>query len=101
MSGYLRALLDEHNAQTDTWKQIRLGNVDVAAGPNNTADGDATDEGSDIYKTTNWDTTYDAVQKDLVDTFGGSLRLRWEEENGIVVRYLDYFKDAARTSADD
>lgn len=98
VSGYLKALLDEHNAQTDTWKQIRLGNVDVAAGPNNTADGDATDEGSDIYKTTNWDTTYDAVQKDLVDTFGGSLRLRWEEENGIVVRYLDYFKDAARTS---
>ncbi|KGF09708.1 hypothetical protein HMPREF1635_02185 [Clostridiales bacterium S5-A14a] len=80
---YLSDLLEIHNAQVSEDRQFKLGVVTVK------------DSNDYVYKYTNYESTLDVIKSDLLKTYGGHLRIRYE--NG--TRYLDYLKDWARTSA--
>lgn len=80
--GYLEALISAHNEKVGTNKQFEVGVVTV------------TDDNDSIYKYTNWETTMEVIKSDLVDKYGGHIRVR--NENG--TRYIDYLKDYPRVS---
>lgn len=52
------------------------------------------DSNNSIYKYTNWESTLEVIKTDLLDTYGGHLRIR--KQNGI--RYLDYLADYPNTN---
>lgn len=52
------------------------------------------DNNDSLYKYTNWETTMAVIKSDLLDTYGGHLRIR--KVNGI--RYLDYLQDYPNTN---
>ena len=79
---YLSKLIAAHNAQVDSSKVFEVGVV--------TVDNDALQ----VHKYTNWESTLDVILKDLVEDYGGHLRVR--HANGH--RYLDYLKDWPRLS---
>lgn len=64
-------------------KMFALGSVTVV------------DSNDSLYKYTNWETTMQVIKTDLLDTYGGHLRIR--KVNGI--RYLDYLKDYPNTNS--
>lgn len=80
---YLSKLVEAHNAQVEEDKHFEVGAVTV---DNDTAQ---------VYKYTNWESTLECINKDLIETYGGHMRVRYY--NG--VRYLDYLKDWPRLSA--
>ena len=63
-------------------KMFALGSVTVV------------DSNDSLYKYTNWESTLEVIKTDLLDTYGGHLRIR--KVNGI--RYLDYLKDYPNTN---
>lgn len=73
---YMQMLIDSHNAQADEQMRFALGNV--------TVDGTILDESSADYIS-----TLEAMQKMLVDAFGGYLHVR--HDGGI--QYIDYLSD--------
>lgn len=81
ISSLLTTYLANHNAQADEAHQFTLGAVTV-------------DGGNTIYRYTNYNNTMTEIGEDLIDNFGGYLRVR--HENG--VRYLDYLAESPRTS---
>lgn len=52
------------------------------------------DNNDSLYKYTNWESTLQVIKTDLLDTYGGHLRIR--KVNGI--RYLDYLADYPNTN---
>ena len=78
----LGAYLSVHNAQADATKQFTVGSVTV-------------DGGNSIYRYTNYNTTMQEIQDDLVQNFGGYFRVR--HSGG--VRYLDYLDSSPHTSS--
>lgn len=80
--GYLKALLDVHNAQVDSTKQFQIGVVTV------------TDSNDSLYRYTNWENTLSVIKKDLLESLGGYLFIRKENN----VRYVDYLADFPNTS---
>lgn len=52
------------------------------------------DNNDSLYKYTNWESTLEVIKTDLLDTYGGHLRIR--KQNGI--RYLDYLEDYPNTN---
>lgn len=82
VSSLLAAYLQEHNDKADTFKQFQLGSVTV-------------DGGNSLLRYTNYQTTMKEIGEDLIDNFGGYLRVR--HDNG--VRYLDYLSASPRTSS--
>lgn len=80
---FLQALIDEHNKQVESFKQMRLGNVTVTNSTDN------------VYRFVD-DTkdTYDNIQDKLVSRLGGELRVR--NENGVL--YLDYMPKIGGTA---
>lgn len=82
VSSLLAAYLQEHNDKADTFKQFQLGSVTV-------------DGGNSLLRYTNYQTTMQEIGEDLLDNFGGYLRVR--HDNG--VRYLDYLAASPRTSS--
>lgn len=79
---FLAKLISNHNSQVDETKKIVLGMVTVSH------------QNDQIVKITNYETTLDVIKKELVECYGGHLRMRWE--NG--KRYLDYLADWPRLS---
>ena len=74
--------LTVHNAQVDNWKQFQVGTVTVGTG---------------LYlnRYTNYETTLSQIAEDLIDNFGGFLRVRHDQG----VRYLDYLAASPHTSS--
>lgn len=72
---FLQALIDQHNAQVEPYKQIKLGNVTVTNSTDN------------VYRYTD-DTkdTFDTITDKLVSRLGGEMQVR-HESDGL---YLDY-----------
>lgn len=70
---YFKKLIEEHNKQVGTDKQFMIGTIEI------------TDPNNSLYRYTNWETTLDVIQTDLIKTLGGHLRVRYA--NG--TRYLD------------
>lgn len=75
---FLTMLLASHNSQVEEEKQFILGNVTVTD-PNNTI----------ARSDTEYQNTFETIQKGLLDTHGGYLWIR-HEENG---NFLDYVAD--------
>lgn len=83
--GYLETLINIHNEQVKNQgidKTFKVGAVTVV------------DSNDYIYKYTNWESTLEVIKTDLLETYGGYLRIR--KENGI--RYLDYLADYPNTN---
>lgn len=78
----LGAYLTVHNSQVDEDRQFALGSVTVS-------------EGNGILRYTNFKSTMKEIGEDLIDNYGGYLRIRHEDGN----RYLDYLADPPRTSS--
>lgn len=78
----LGAYLQNHNDEADAGKQFQLGAVTV-------------DGGNSIYRYTNYESTLKEISEDLIDNFGGFIRVRHQDG----VRYLDYLQDSPRTSS--
>ena len=81
---FLQALINEHNKQVESYKQMRLGEVTVTNSTDN------------VYRFVD-DTkdTYDNIQDKLVSRLGGELRVR--DENGAL--YLDYMPKIGGTAS--
>lgn len=71
--------VNEHNRRVEDYKKFTVGQITV-----DNADTEKVKVDNDGYRY-----TADAIQNDLIDSYGGYLRTRYE--NG--VRYLDYLKD--------
>lgn len=83
--GYLETLVNIHNQQVKNQgidKTFKVGAVTVQ------------DKNDYVYKYTNWESTLEVIKTDLLETYGGYLRIR--KENG--VRYLDYLADYPNTN---
>ncbi len=81
---HFRLLIDSHNAQVEDEKKFTVGSIEI----------DEKAE-SHIFGEDNYRETFSAIQSDLIDSFGGYLRIRYE--NG--VRYIDYLKSYNTTSS--
>lgn len=81
---HFRFLIDSHNAQVEDTKKFTVGSIEI----------DEKAE-SHIFGEDNYRETFSAIQSDLIDSFGGYLRIRYE--NG--VRYIDYLKSYNTTSS--
>lgn len=83
--GYLETLVNIHNQQVKNQgidKTFKVGAVTVQ------------DNNDYVYKYTNWESTLEVIKTDLLNTYGGYLRIR--KENGI--RYIDYLADYPNTN---
>lgn len=78
----LSAYIAAHNAQADATQQFTVGTVTV-------------DGGNSIYRYTNYENTMTEIAEDLIDNFGGFLRVRHSGNT----RYLDYLASSPRTSS--
>lgn len=74
--------INEHNSRVEDYKKFTVGQITI-----DNADTEKVKVDNDGYRY-----TADAIQNDLIDSYGGYLRTRYE--NG--VRYLDYLKDYGR-----
>lgn len=72
--------IENHNSQVDDYKRFEIGDVTV------------TDPNDYIYCFTNMQSTMTEIKEDLVDNYGGFVRVR--PENG--KKYIDYIKDSPR-----
>ena len=79
---YLETLINIHNSKVEKEKQFTIGIVTV------------TDPNDKLYKFSNYESTLDVIRTDLLDTYGGHLRIRYDKG----VRYLDYLEDYPNTS---
>lgn len=82
-SVFLGKLLDVHNRQVESCKQIKLGRVTVTNSTDNVYR--YTDDSKD---------TYDTIKEKLLDRLGGELQLR-HEADGL---YLDYLTEVGHES---
>ena len=78
----LSSYLSVHNAQADASKQFTVGSVTVSGG-------------NTIYRYTNYQSTMQELQEDLIENFGGYFRIR--HSGG--VRYLDYLDSSPHNSS--
>ena len=82
VASLLGEYLTVHNAQADATKQFTVGSVTVSGG-------------NSIYRYTNYNSTMQEIQDDLVQNFGGYFRVR--HSGG--VRYLDYLDSSPHNSS--
>ena len=76
----LSTFIGLHNAQVEESKQFEIGNITV----------------SDDYIncSTNMQSTFDCIKENLVDVYGGFLRVRYENGH----KYIDYLVDSPKTA---
>lgn len=82
---FIDYILNNHNLQVEEDKKIYRGNVNVK--PFESSD--------NITKGLNYETTWEIIQNKLINSFGGEIQLR--EENNIL--YLDYLKEIGVTKS--
>ena len=81
---FLRWILEQHNTQVETWKQLKLGRVTVSD-PNNYV----------TRSSTEYDTTWGTLKSKLLDSaLGGYLIVRYEDDGN----YIDYVSDFELTN---
>ena len=81
---FLGWILDQHNAQVETWQKLKLGNVTVAD-PNNYI----------TRSSTKYDTTWNTLKSKLFDSaLGGYIVMRYEDDGN----YVDYLADFELTN---
>lgn len=80
---FIDILLENHNAQVESYKRIYRGTVTVKP----------FESSNDVTKGLNWQTTYESIKEKLLNSFGGYIRLR--ESGGAL--YLDYLESVGTT----
>lgn len=81
---FLQWILDQHNAQVEDWKQLKLGIVTVSD-PNNYISRSSSD----------YSTTWDTIKSKLFgSSLGGYLVIRYEDDGN----YIDYVSDFELTN---
>ncbi|MCB5235515.1 phage tail spike protein [Niallia circulans] len=75
---FLQVILDNHNRQVESYKQIKLGVVTVTNSTDN------------VYRYLGYESTLDTIFDKLIDRLGGEIQLR-EDESGEL--YLDYLTE--------
>lgn len=78
----LESYINQHNAQTENFKHFSVGVVTV------------TDSNDSVYCYTNYDKTLESIKDDLVQDYGGYIRVR--NQDGI--RYIDYLAESPRVN---
>lgn len=77
---YLEKLIENHNNKMqENWKKFKIGNVEI--------------EGASDF-TNAYETTFENINKKLIEVFGGELNLRYEDGQ----LYLDYLKKIGEKS---
>ena len=76
-SNFFASLIEAHNSQVGEEKQFKVGNISVLV------------EGITIEEGANYINTWEALNKELIEKYGGYLWVR-HEEDGV---YIDYLKD--------
>lgn len=84
-SAFLQTLLTYHNSVTEESKHIYLGTVNVASADTST-------------KTTDYRSTLEEIKVNLIDRFGGELRVRRGNDGKL---YLDYLEAVTEGSTSD
>jgi hypothetical protein len=74
---YLKDLISRHNTQVDDYKKFTVGNVTV------------TDPNNYLYKISNYESTLNVINEDLIDTFGGYILTRHSGDT----TYPDYVSE--------
>ena len=75
--GLLETYINNHNAQVEQEKQFKLGMVTVH------------DLNNSIFCFTNMETTIECIKEDLIDDYGGIIRVRYENGD----KYIDYITE--------
>ena len=75
--GLLETYINNHNAQVEQEKQFKLGMVTVH------------DSNNSIFCFTNMETTIECIKEDLIDDYGGIIRVRYENGD----KYIDYITE--------
>ncbi|KRL40738.1 phage tail protein [Liquorilactobacillus nagelii] len=78
-------LIDVHNSQVPSYKQFKVGKVDVTNSTDN------------VYRYVEYETTYDTIKDKLLDRLGGYLVLRIESDGN----YLDYLQNPGSNHQND
>jgi GH25 family lysozyme M1 (1,4-beta-N-acetylmuramidase) len=78
-------LIDVHNSQVPSYKQFKVGQVDVTNSTDN------------VYRYVEYETTYDTIKDKLMDRLGGYLVLRIESDGN----YLDYLQNPGSDHQND
>lgn len=76
---YLQKLIEIHNAQVDSYKQFTVGTVTVT-------------DSTNMFRYTNYNSTMQEIAEDLIDNYGGYIRLRRSNN----INYIDYLKESVR-----
>lgn len=84
VAGLLQHLLDCHNSQVESYKQIKLGTVT------------AKDSNDNLYQAVQRENTWNAIKSKLIDIIGGELKCRIESD-GIYLDYLDQIGEEKTT----
>lgn len=82
---FIDYILENHNNQVDDYKKIYRGIINVKPFENS----------NDITKGLNYESTWEVIQKKLIDSFGGEIQLR--EVNSRL--YLDYLTEIGEESS--
>lgn len=80
---HFRKLISEHNNQVEQEKKFTAGQITIDEKGNNE------ELGEDSYRE-----TFSAFENDLVDSYGGFIRIRYEGDT----RYIDYLKEYPDTN---
>ena len=78
---FIQVLIDNHNAQCDTYTQIDLFYTDVQTHETN----------NNVYKGLNYQTTYETITEKLVDVFGGEIFAEYDRQDCTIQFY--YFTE--------
>lgn len=79
LQSFVSTVLTYHNMQVNDNRKVYPGHLDQLTGPS-------------IYRVTSWESTFDALQKYIIDTNGGYFMVRTvESAYGKYTHYLDYY----------
>ena len=82
LDSFVNTLLTYHNLQVQDNRKIYTGHLNQLTGPT-------------IYRVTQWETTWDALQKYVLDTNGGYFMIRTvATKKGVYKHYLDYYSQS-------
>lgn len=78
----LRQYIEYHNQCVEDSKKFEVGTVTVA------------DQNVSLFRYTNYNSTMQEIKEDLIDNYGGYIRVRYSEGH----KYIDYLQDSLRTN---
>lgn len=82
---FFKLIINNHNSQVEDYKRFKVGRVDVVNSTDN------------VYRYLDDSSTYDVIQNKLINSLGGHLQLRMEQDGN----YLDYLTEVGRQHETD